>query len=246
MRWAAAACAAALLAGCGGDPGDERLVVSAAASLTEALGRCARSFDGPAVRTSFAGSDELAAQIRQGVRPDVFAAADERLPAELAREGRVARPVAFATNRLVVAVPADSRVRRIEDLARAGTTIAAGAPGVPAGAAARRVLGALGGTGRRVLANVRTEEPDVKGVLGKVTRGGADAGFVYATDVAAAGDRVRAVRLSDRLDPQVTYAAAVVRGAPNPGDARRFVDGLVRGGCADALRDAGFGPPPGR
>ncbi len=80
------------LAGCGGDDenpagdgGQERprLVVSAAASLKTAFTAYGREFPDADVRLSFAGSDELAAQIRQGVEPDVFAAANTRLPEEL-------------------------------------------------------------------------------------------------------------------------------------------------------------------
>ena len=57
------------------------------------------------MRLSFAGSDELAAQIRQGVKPDVYAAANTRLPDELYDEGLLGEPVEFATNELVLAVP---------------------------------------------------------------------------------------------------------------------------------------------
>jgi molybdate transport system substrate-binding protein len=247
VRRAALVVAALAAASCGGtDGGDaDRLVVSAAASLTEPLTECSRAFDGAAVRLSFAGSDELAAQIRRGVRPDVFAAADTRLPGELAREGRVDRPRTFASNRLVVAVGPGSRLGALEDLARDGVTVAMGAASVPVGAYAREVLGRLdAATERRVLANVRTEEPDVKGVVGKVAQGAVDAGLVYATDVAATDGRLRAIELPPGLRPEVAYGAAVVHGAGNPRAARRYLDSLIAGGCRRALRDAGFGPPP--
>ena len=240
--------AAVALGACGGDGEEQerRLVVSAASSLTEALTTCGERFAGADVKLSFAGSDELAAQIRQGVEPDVFAAANTKLPEQLAGEGLVERPRTFATNELVVAVPRDSAVRSVEDLARPGTTLAVGAPSVPVGAYTREVLGRLGGaTQRAIERNVRSNEPDVKGVVGKLTQGAADAGFVYASDVAAAEGRLRAVALPDRLRPDVAYGAAVVKDAPNPEGARRFLDGLVAGPCADALREAGFGPPPG-
>jgi molybdate transport system substrate-binding protein len=85
-----------------------RVVVSAAASLKRALTSYGERFEGADVRLSFAGSDELAAQIRQGIKPDVFAAANTKLPDQLFAEGLVERPVRFATNELVLAVPAGS------------------------------------------------------------------------------------------------------------------------------------------
>ena len=250
-RWVAALAVGALAVGtasCGEDAGGEgeRLVVSAAASLTEPLTACGDDFDGARVRLSFAGSDELAAQIRQGFEPDVFAAANTELPETLARAGLLRRSSVFATNELVVAVPAGSDIRGVEDLARDKVTVVAGGPSVPVGSSTRDLLGRLDpSTERAIVANIRSEEPDVKGVVGKVLQGAADAGFAYASDVAAAEARLKAIRLPERLQPEVAYGAGVVAGARNFEDAQRYVDGLRRGPCADALRDAGFRPPPG-
>src|SRR5215218_11114453 len=95
-----AACVLAL-AGCGRGDGDT-LTVSAAASLKHALTDYGGQFEDAKARFSFAGSDELAAQIRRGARPDVFASANTKLPEELHAEGLVERPVTFAANRLVL------------------------------------------------------------------------------------------------------------------------------------------------
>jgi molybdate transport system substrate-binding protein len=239
---AVALAAAALLAGCGDEAaGGERLVVSAAASLREPLTECSRFFEGAQVRLSFGGSDELAAQIRQGVTPDVFAAANTTLPEQLAAEGLLADPVEFATNELVLAVPAgDARVGSLADLAQPGVDLVLGAQSVPVGAYAREVLSRLPAERERaILANVRSEEPDVGGVVGKVAQGAADAGFVYRTDVV---EGLRAVELPADLRPAVAYGAGVVADAPQPQLARRYLDGLTDGACADALRAAGFGP----
>jgi molybdate transport system substrate-binding protein len=244
VRLVAAAAAAALaLAGCGG--GDEpRLVVSAASSMTEALDECSSDFEGADVRLSFAGSDELAAQIRQGVKPDVYAAANTKLPETLNKEGLLSKPVEFATNELVIAVPRDSDVRGAADLAAPGLKLVIGSESVPIGSYTREVLSRLpGDEGERILANVRSNEPDVQGIVGKLTQGAADAGFVYVTDVTAAGDSLRAVKLPAGLEPDVRYAAGVVKGAKRPDEARDFLEGLIRGRCADALARAGFGAP---
>ncbi len=123
-------------------------------------------------------------------------------------------------------------------------TLAIGSESVPVGAYTREVLERLPGEeGELILDNVRSNEPDVKGIVGKLTQGAADAGFTYVTDVTAAGDALEAIPLPPAVEPDVTYAAGVVRGAKEPELARRFVDELVEGGCADALAEAGFGAP---
>jgi molybdate transport system substrate-binding protein len=93
--------------------------------------------------------------------------------------------------------------------------------------------------------NVRSEEPDVSGIAGKLTQGAVDAGFVYVTDVTASGGELKAIQLPADLQPDVSYGAAVVSGGKNPEGARAFIDGLLRGEGARALRKAGFTPPPG-
>ena len=244
----AAATLALLAAGCGGGQGGgdrPSLTVSAAASLQQAFDRYGSDFRPATVHAQFAGSDELAAQIRQGVRPDVFAAANTALPQALYDEGLVEKPVVFAGNRLVLAVPADGRIRSLGDAARAGVTLAVGAPGVPVGDYTQKVLARLPAAERKALLdNVRTREPDVKGVVGKLLHGAVDAGFVYVTDVRAAGAKLRAVALPDRLQPTVAYAAAVVKGSAHVATARAFLAGLLHGPGRTALRDAGFEPPP--
>jgi molybdate transport system substrate-binding protein len=240
----AAACLL-LLAGCGSDKSDDKLTVLAATSLTGAVGDYASSLAPENVRTSFAGSDQLAAQIREGAPADVFAAADTDYPDALYRAGLVERPVVFARNRLVIAVRPDSTIRSVADLARPGVKLVIGSREVPIGAYSRKVLGRLpGAEGRAILANVRSEEPDVGSVVAKVAAGAADAGLVYLTDARAAGRDVRAVALPDRLQPNVSYAAAVVTSTHHPAQARRFLDGLLRGNGEAALGRAGFLPPP--
>jgi molybdate transport system substrate-binding protein len=230
----------------GGGGAGPRLVVSAAASMTEALEACAPEVAGASVRLQFAGSDELAAQIRQGVKPDVYAAANTRLPDELHEEGLLSRPVEFATNTFVLAVPAGSEIDSVDDLAREGVAIAIGSESVPIGAYTRETLARLPPAREEaILDNVRSNEPDVRGIVGKLTQGAADAGFVYVTDVSAAGEELGAIDLPAELEPEVTYGAGVVEGAAEPEAARAFVEGLTDGPCADALHEAGFGPPPG-
>jgi molybdate transport system substrate-binding protein len=245
-----AAALAVALGGCGDDDDPAaaerpRLVVSAASSMTEALEECSPRFAGATVRLSFAGSDELAAQIRQGVKPDVYAAANTKLPDQLHSEGLLDRPVEFATNTFVLAVPKGSEIASTEDLTAEGVKIAIGSESVPIGSYTREALAKLpAGQGDAILANVRSNEPDVKGIVGKLTQGAADAGFVYVTDVNATNGELQAIELPDAVEPQVTYAAGVVEGAKQPAEARAYLDGLRSGACADALSEAGFGAAP--
>lgn len=237
MKRAAALALTAILAGCGGS-GNEELTVYAAASLTEVL----QELD-PDARYNFAGSDELATQLREGARADVYAAASPRYADELHAEGIVERPEIFATNRLVIVVPSENRagVSSLEDLERPGVKLVVGAEGVPIGDYTRDVLERADRP--QVLRRVVSEEEDVKGVLGKVTLGEADAGFVYATDARAAGGDVRAIELPDEVQAAVRYPVAIVAESARKHEAHRFVE-LLRGPLGEwLLREAGFGIP---
>jgi molybdate transport system substrate-binding protein len=231
---------ALLLASCGGDENDAsaagELTVFAAASLTEVFEELA-----PEATFNFAGSDELATQIREGAPADVYAAASPRYPNELAAQGFLVEPTIFATNRLVVVVPADNPagIESVEDLAAEGVKLVIGAEGVPVGDYTRSILEDLGASD--ALDNVVSAEQDVKGVLGKVASGDADAGFVYVTDAAAAGDDVQAIELP--AQPLVEYPIAVVTESENAEAAEAFVELVLSEEGRRALQEAGFGVP---
>ena len=245
MRGLSVALVALGMAACGDDGSKPELTVSAAASLKTALTTYGREFPDASARFSFAGSDELAAQIEQGVKPDVYAAANTKLPDQLFAKGLVEKPTVFAGNRLVLAVPADDdKVASLEDLGADGVKLAAGSKAVPVGAYTRTVLDKLPPEQRKaILANVRTEEPDVAGITGKLVQGAVDAGFLYVSDVRATDGKLRAIELPANLRPSVAYGVAVVKGAEHPEQAREFVAGLLNGAGADALNQAGFEPP---
>jgi molybdate transport system substrate-binding protein len=225
-----------LLAGCGGDDG--KLTVYAAASLTEVF----QELDEDA-RFNFAGSDELATQIREGAPADVYAAASARYPDELFAEELVEEPVIFATNRLVLIVPSDNPagIESVDDLSEEGTKLVIGAEGVPVGDYTRTVLENMGATS--VLDNVVSNEDDVKGVVGKVTSGEADAGFVYVTDYNAAREELQAIELPDEAQAVVEYPISVVAATENRDAAEAFVELVLGEDGREALEDAGFGVP---
>lgn len=234
-----------LIAGCGGGSGGEpTMTVLGASSLTAALEKYGGSFEGAKVQSSFAGSDQLAAQIQHGAKADVFASADTEYPAQLYAEGLAEKPVVFARNQLVVVVPTDGSVKSLADLARPGAKIVIGDPSVPVGAYTREVLKRLPAAKQAaILDNVRSEEPEVTAVLAKVTSGAADAGFVYVTDAKTVAGQVRTVPIPPNLQPDVAYAAAVLSGSDEPELAHRYLEGLLHGRGAEDLRLAGFLPP---
>jgi len=214
------------------------LTVFAASSLTEVF----QTID-TAPNYSFAGSNQLAFQIRRGAPADVFASASPDFTGALFREGLVERPRAFATNELVLAVPRSNPagLRTVFDLRAKDVKLVVATASVPIGAYTRIVLRRLGLM--RVLEKVVSQEPDVKGIVGKVALGQADAGFVYATDVRAASDRLRAIRLPARAQPKVRYELAVVATSRRKAAARAWVARIASTKRAQRLlREAGFGP----
>lgn len=226
-----------LCSGCGGGD-DQRLTVFAAASLTEVFERLDED-----ARFNFAGSDELATQLREGAEADVYAAASPRFPHELLAAGLLEPPRVFATNRLVLIVPGDNPagISSLADLDRDGVKLVIAAEGVPIGDYTRSVLENAGR--EDLLDRAVSEEEDVKGVVGKVALGEAEAGFVYATDARAAGDEIRAIELSASIQARVEYPIAIVHGADNAAEAREFVSGLFSQRGRRLLREAGFGLP---
>jgi molybdate transport system substrate-binding protein len=237
------------LAACGGDDDDVQggdtaateesaITVYAAASLTEVF----PAID-PAPQYSFAGSDELATQISEGAPADVYAAASPTYPQELFDERLVEEPVTFASNRLVMIVPSDNPagIEDIEDITAPGTQVVIAAEGVPVGDYTREVLAEL--DLESAFDNVVSEEDDVKGVVGKISLGEGDVGFVYATDAAVAADDVTVVELPEGSQPPIEYQIAVVTSSENTEAAQAFVDEVLSPEGQEQLEAAGFVVP---
>ncbi len=238
-RVGAAIALAAVLGACGGGgAGSGPLTVFAASSLTEVF----QAVD-PSAEYNFAGSDDLATQIKEGANPDVYAAASPKYPDELFAARLIEQPQIFATNKLVLIVPKanPAGIHSVADLAQDGVKLVVGAEGVPIGDYTRKVLENVGASD--VLANVVSEEDDVKGVVSKVSLGEADAGFVYATDVKPVADKLTTIELPEEAQAKVEYPIAVVKGADDEEAARAFVELVLGPEGRQALDQAGFGLP---
>lgn len=241
------ACSAPHGAGDAGSP-PSQLHVSAAMSLKEAFLDLEQTFEAehPSVDVvfNFAGSQILAGQILEGAPADVFASADHAQIERVATSGRLGASAVFARNRLVIVAPAtDSRVQGPGDLGRPGLRLVLAGPTVPAGAYAREALGRVG-VAEAALANVVSNEDNVRGVVGKVAAGEADAGIVYATDVTGGvADKLRVVPLTGAEDVVPAYEIAPLADSRRPELAAAFVAAVRGPAGAAALERRGFLPP---
>ncbi|HEX3266683.1 MAG TPA: molybdate ABC transporter substrate-binding protein [Gaiellaceae bacterium] len=192
--------------------------VYAAASLADAFPKIA-----PGAKYSFAGSNTLAAQIRQGAPADVFASANMTLPAQLYRDELCSRPVVFTRNGLAVIVPKSNPagIRSVYDLRKHGIRLVVASPTVPVGSYTLQVLRKMKLTS--ALANVVSRETDVREVLAKIALGEGDAGFVYSTDAKTVPGKVRTLEIPAWAQPKVQYGICVVSASSNKAAARAFV-----------------------
>ena len=218
------------------------VTVFAAASLNESFGVIKDAFEdanpGIEVVYNFGGSSGLAEQIVQGAPADVFAAASPATMTTVTDADLADAPTEFATNTLEIAVPVGNpgKVTGLADFANEDLAIALCAVEVPCGAAADKALTAAG-----ITAAPDTLEQDVKAVLTKVELGEADAGLVYVTDVAAAGDAVEGVEFPEAADAVTAYPIATLTEAQNPDAAAAFVAWVLSDEGQAVLAEAGFG-----
>jgi len=215
------------------------LTIYAAASLTEVF----RGFDG-AQRYSFAASNTLETQIRNGAPADVFASAAPLNTQRLFRDALVDKPVTFTSNRLVLIVPKSNPagIHSVYDLRRKPVKLVIAGPAVPVGGYTRTVFRKMGLTS--VLSKVVSQESDVKAVTGKIALGQGDAGFVYATDARPVSDQVSVIRIPAWAQPRVRYEIAVVSRSSNKAAAQAWIRKLLSGRGQAALKSYGFLPLP--
>ncbi len=218
------------------------LTVLAASSLTDVLEPVVDSFEGDhpglSVRTSFAASSTVVQQVNEGAPADVVALAGESSLEPLEQDRRHGPVSLFATNQLQIAVPVDNPagIEGLDDLRADGLTLVVCAEQVPCGQATERLFAQEG-----LQPDVASYESDVRATLTKVELGEADAGLVYRTDVAAAGDRVAGVEIPEERNVVNRYPALAVSDREL---AQSFVDHLLSDRVQARLVDAGFGPAP--
>ncbi|HEX5505582.1 MAG TPA: molybdate ABC transporter substrate-binding protein [Thermomicrobiales bacterium] len=233
------------------------LTVFAASSLTDAFGAMKRAIEaanpGTTITFNFAASSTLETQLAQGALADVFASADEAQMAKAQQAGVLAGDSRlFVRNTPVVIVPANNPagIAVPRDLAKPGVKLVLAAQEVPIGAYARQVLDKMGRDpaygqdfSRKALANVVSNETNVRQVVAKIQLGEGDAGIVYASDVTpAVRGQVKVIPIPEDVNVIAQYPAAVVEGAANAAGARAFLDYLVAPAGQAILAQWGFVP----
>lgn len=226
------------------------LTVFAAASLTECLDEFAKGFEarqqGTRVKASYAGTQELLVQLKQGARCDVFASASQGHMEEAVEAGVVTNPQEFARNRLcVVTDKKGGKVGTLKDLATEGVRVVVAVDTCPAGKYTRKCWEKMAGAAQfgadfveAVERNVVSEETNVKLVVSKVKLGEADAGFVYVSD--AKGVDVGVVQLPADVQVEATYTVGVGKEAMQPDLAEAYIAGLLGAEGRKCLEAAGL------
>ncbi|MFE7552471.1 molybdate ABC transporter substrate-binding protein, partial [Streptomyces gardneri] len=198
------------------------LTVLAAASLTNVFKTAGAAYEkshpGAKITFSFAGSQELVAQVAQGSPADVLVTADTKSMDKVKAD--TGTPAIIARNRLVIATGEGNphKVDELKDLADTKLKVVLAAPEVPAGKYSKQVLDA-----QKVTVKPVSQEPNVRAVLSKVELGEADAGLVYKTDAESAKDKVDAVEIPDGQNAIAKYPAATIKDSKNAEAAAAFV-----------------------
>ncbi|MDT9692567.1 molybdate ABC transporter substrate-binding protein [Streptomyces sp. P9(2023)] len=218
------------------------LTVLAAASLTDVFKTAGAAYEkshpGTKVTFSFAGSQELVAQVGQGSPADALVTADTKSMDKVKAD--TGTPAVIARNRLVIATGEGNphKVDGLKDLADTELKVVLAAPEVPAGKYSQKILDA-----QKITVKPVSQEPNVRAVLSKVDLGEADAGLVYKTDAASAQDKVDAVEIPDAQNAIAEYPAATLKGSKNAEAAAAFVAWLSSPEAQKILQDAGFQKP---
>lgn len=241
------------------EPVEGDITVFAASSLTDAFKEAATKFKERHPKANivfnFAASSALSTQINEGAPADVFASADSAQMKVVTDENNAANPVIFATNLPVVVVPKSStKVALFADLAKAGVKLVLAGPDVPIGRYSRDVFtnaSAAGGGisadfSEKALANLVSNEANVRAVLTKVQLGEADAGIVYGTDAAIAAAGVKVIEIPANYNIITQYPIASISDAKNAAGAKAWVQYLLSADGQAILAEYGFGKPPAR
>jgi len=195
---------------------------------------------------NFGSSGQLLQQIARGAPVDVFASADQPTMDKAQKQNLIVRETRenFVRNKLVVVVPANSKVelRNLEGLGAADVRrIALANPeSVPVGSYSKQALEAAALWDK--LKDKYIGTTNVRQSLDYVARGEVDAGFVYLTDALIMPNRVK-VAFEVPVSTEIVYPVAATKGNGNENRARKFITYLKSETAQKILQKYGFGKP---
>jgi molybdate transport system substrate-binding protein len=223
------------------------ITVFAAASLTDSLKEIAANYEkksGDKVLFNLGASSTLERQIEAGAPADIFFSADEAKMDALDKKGLIdtATRKSRLGNSLVVVVAADSTltIGSAPDLTNAAITkLALADPkAVPAGVYAKAWLEKQQLWTAIEPKVIPTE--NVRAALAAVESGNVDAGVVYKTD-AGISQKVKVAYEVPAADaPVISYPMALVKDAPQPEAAKKFLIYLDSSEAGDIFKKFGF------
>jgi molybdate transport system substrate-binding protein len=223
-----------------------QVTVFAAASLTDSLKQIAADYEknsGDKIVFNFAASGTLSRQIEAGAPADIFFAADETKADALEKKGLLVNGTRKSVlgNSLVIVTPADAAmIHSPADLTNA--TIQHLAIGevktVPCGTYAKAYLEKL--SLWPAIENKAVPCESVRAVLAAVESGNVDAGFVYKTDAAISKKVKVAYEVPAADAPKISYPLALLKDAPQPEAAKKFIAYLDSEAATAVFKQFGF------
>lgn len=240
------------LASCIRTTTSDSLTVYAAASLTDAFTEIGKAFESAnpnvTVTFNFGGSQNLRTQIEQGAPADVFASANLKEMEALTSQALVAESLIFLTNQLTVILPEinPANINSLEDLGKPGIKLVLAAEEVPAGRYSREVLENLNAQfgvdfSKRVLANVVSNEDNIRQAVTKVQLGEADASIVYISDAVAVPE-LHSIEIPAEFNVIAEYPIAPLANSADSETAQAFIDFVLSPEGQAILKKWGFTP----
>lgn len=230
------------------DSKQEKLMISAAASLTDAMDEITENYEAehPEIELefNFAGSGKLAQQIQQGAPVDVFISANESWMDTLIHGEEIDENerLDVTGNRLVIVTQNDTDIHydAFDEIDGSELNqIAIGNPkSVPAGEYAKDVLDHLHKWDE--LEEQFVYAKDVRQVLTYVESGNVDIGFVYESDALSA-DKVKIITYSNPENhDKIMYPGAILNGSEMQKEGKEFLQYLTSEEGQKTLEKYGF------
>ncbi len=251
------ACSSSLNLGSGnGNSSQITLNVFAGSSLTESFNEIANSYHtlhpNVTVQFNYGGSQNLVRQIKNGANCDIFASADFINMKKASDAGLVKHSQVFVKNKQVVIVPITNAagIHSLHDLTKKGIKLDLAADVVPAGTYTRKILANMSMSPEygssyksKVLANVVSEEDEVKAVVQKIQLNEADAGFVYQSDVTpSVANKVIVITIPNNFNVIAQYPIATVKSSKYPKEAQDFMNYILSNVGQTVLKKHNFIP----